>query len=64
MNRNLKRKRIFLENENFDIMKILKQSIAEKASPKKARQRNSPLKNVKMNLFNESVSSLTNPVEE
>lgn len=64
VNRNLKRKRIFLENENFDIMKILQQSIAEKTSPKKARQKNSPLKNVKMNLFNESVSSLTIPVEE
>jgi hypothetical protein len=45
-------------------MKILQQSIAEKTSPKKARQKNSPLKNVKMNLFNESVSSLTIPVEE
>lgn len=37
VNRNLKRKRIFLEKENFDIMKILQQSIAERTSPKKMR---------------------------
>lgn len=34
---NLKRKRIFLEQENFDIMKILQQSMEERNSPKKRR---------------------------
>lgn len=46
--RNLKRKRIFLENENFDIMKILQQSIAERNSPKKQRTKATPQKPVNL----------------
>ena len=53
VSRNLKRKRIFLETENFDIMKILQQSIAERNSPKK-KLKASPQKQVPCNLFNDA----------
>lgn len=39
ISRNLKRKRIFLENENFDILKILQQTMHENTTPKKHKQR-------------------------
>lgn len=54
---NLKRKRIFLETENFDIMKILQQSIAERNSPKK-KLKASPQKKVPCNLFNDAPAIL------
>lgn len=53
ISRNLKRKRIYLENENFDIMKILQQSIAERSSPKKQQKLKTPQKPVPANLFND-----------
>jgi hypothetical protein len=53
VDRNLRRKRIFLENEHFDIMKILQQSIAERTSPKKSK-RISPQKAVPLDLFDDT----------
>lgn len=52
VDRNLRRKRIFLENEHFDIMKILQQSVAERNSPKK-QSKFSAQKPVPPNLFND-----------
>lgn len=61
VDRNLRRKRIFLENEHFDIMKILQQSIAERNSPKK-QNKYIPKKLVPANLFNDEAKLA--PAEE
>lgn len=37
MHDNLRRKRIYLERENFDIMSILRQSMSSNPEPKSAR---------------------------